>query len=327
MKIWVHIHTRTTYGGHSSFSLVGQYFESGQPDFGSAIREIDVNPYFVTPAEIVGSAESITDLYGRFIAGLPSRRYSRKKGKLELNYLSRLGDSRLVESFGPPKLDVFVAAAKEAAEHLLNAGACLKRSDDFDFAAFTEWIRQRLDSLPKDTEELAALAERLAEEAKRARDAMDEWDKLGVDWEDYHPNARQILDNPFFWKCADDFAPHGNDTGADVLSLYSEWRGKSKRTPAAKFLDQLVRDWGMTTAYPSGDETMDIMWEEAKIGFAFAQLKIDGVCDESVRSAALDAISRCRTRTIEKHRDWELFDERIRMLDQLESKLRHAVSS
>lgn len=327
MKIWVHVHTRTTYGGHSSFSLVGQYLESGQPDFGSAIREIDLNPYFVTPGEIIGSADSVTDLYGRFIATLPSRRFSRKKGKLELNYLSRLGDSRLVEGYGPPKLDVFVAAAKEVAEHLASTGDSLKRSDDFDSPAFLAWIQRRLDTLPTSSDELAALAERLGDEAKAVRDAMDEWKVLGIDWEDFHPKARQILDSPFFWGCTDDFAPHGNDTGADVLGLYSEWRRKTKSAPATTFLDQLMCDWGITAAYPSDDETMNVLWEEAKIGLAFAQLKIDGLCDEAVRSAALDALSRCRSRVIEKHRDWELFDERIRTLDQLETKLRRSVSS
>jgi hypothetical protein len=36
-----------------------------------------------------------------------------------------------------------------------------------------------------------------------------------------------VLDDPFFWQEADDFAPHGNDTGADLLADYRPWRRRT----------------------------------------------------------------------------------------------------
>lgn len=171
-----------------------------------------------------------------------------------------------------------------------------------------------------------ALKEQLDAESKRERDAMDEWEKLAVDWDDYHPSARAILDKPFFWDRTDDFSPNGNDTGADVLELYANWRKQARNSPAASFFSNLMRDWGVTEPHPSADDTMNGVWEEAKIGLAFAQFKVDGYCEDPVRFAALESIALCRSRITITHPNWEFLGERIRTLDLLEGKLRQALS-
>jgi uncharacterized protein YfeS len=320
MKIWVSIHTYNTYGGHTTLSLIGQYFASGQPNFGSAIRELDINIYFASGEGPKKTLESLHERFRLFIERLPAAKFYRKKAKFEVSYVSRLGDSRLI-GYGPVKFDLFLSGAREIAGELSVIGRKLKRSDDFDFDGFSKWIRERLDSLPKGLEELEILKERLDAEAKAERDAMDEWEKLGIDWEDYHPQAREILDQPFYWDCTDDFAPNGNDTGADVLGLYAERKKRTKNLSGMKFLEGLIRGWGFDASQPSDDELLTVTTEEARIGLAFAQLKVDGVCEDAVCVAALDSIAQCRARMTTQHGDWALLDERLRTLDMLECKL------
>ncbi len=108
MKIWVNIHTCSTYGANSSVSLVGDYLRLGCPDFGRAIGELDIHAYFDTRKT---SADFRTpfDLY---ITKLPLSRFLRKKKRISLHFLSKLGDSRVVEGYGPPQCGFFLRSAK-----------------------------------------------------------------------------------------------------------------------------------------------------------------------------------------------------------------------
>ena len=150
---------------------------------------------------------------------------------------------------------------------------------------------------------------------------MSDWDKLAIDWEDFHPRARDILDEVFYWDCTDDFAPNGNDTGADVLELYQEWRTENQQRPAGAFFDQLMSEWDVSIP-ANGDKFSLTTFEESIVGLAFAQLKIDGDCEAEIRTRALDSLAQQRQRTQELHRDWALFGERMRTLQLLESKLK-----
>lgn len=322
MKIWVNFHTYNSYGGHSSLSLVGQYFAADLPPMGSAIEEIDVHVYFKSSAGPKRTLESVFERYERFLPSLPEAKFFRKKAKLEISYLSRLGGSEVVNGYGPPKLEIFVAGAREIAGKLDMIREKLKPADDFRVEAFFEALRRKLDALPKDDNELVALKTVLDAQAAAERAAMDEWEKLGIDWDDFHPQSRVILNSPFFWSCTDEFSPNGNDTGADALGLFSDWRKSARRSPVAPFLAQLMRDWGVVVPPQEDDESMRTLWEEARIGLAFAQLKIDGFCDEAVRAHALEGIAECRSRIAEKHRDWALYDVRLRTLEIMEAKLK-----
>ena len=322
IEIWVIIHTYKSYGGHATLSLIGRYFQSGLPPLGAAIKEIGVHVYFRSSTGPKATLESLYTRYDRFLEGLPTSKFFRKKLKVEISFISKLGGSDVVAGYGPPKLDLFLAGAHEIAGQFEVLREKLKPSNEFDLEAFFKAIQRKLDAIPKNAEELDALKAALDAEGKMERESMDEWEKLGIDWEDYHPKCRAILDNPFFWNCTDDFSPNGNDTGADVLALYAEWRKRSPKSPAVPFLEQLMRDWGMPNPPPTDDDTLNATWEEAKIGLAFAQLKIDGLCEEPVRELALDALSHCRRRMHESHREWALLDERLRTIEMMESKLR-----
>ncbi|MBV1909355.1 MAG: hypothetical protein KUG78_08530 [Kangiellaceae bacterium] len=320
MQIGVSIHTYNTYGGHSTISLAGDFLELGIGDFGTSIEELEIHVYF-QGGHAKKTLESLFDQYHNFIKGLPSTKFYRKKNRFELNILSELGDSSLVKGYGPPKLGLFIDSTKEIVAALASIKAKLKKGDQFDFDAFLLSMQKRINDLPETEEEFTKLQQLVDDERKRKRDAMDEWEKLGVDWIDYHPQAREILDSPFYWNCADDFSPNGNDTGADVLGFYEEWRPKNKKRSGISFFDNLMSDWKVSLPPDESDDYARQTYEDSILGLAFAQLKIDGTCEQKIGCLAVNAIDGIKKRMTELHQDWDLFEERMKTLEIMNQKL------
>jgi len=319
LQITVSKRTYNSFGGDSSLSLIGRYLQSDLPRLGDGIREIEIAVCFQNSGPPKATLESMHARFAEYVRTLPATRFLRKKGRFELVYLSDLGDASLVNRFGPPRLQLFVDGARELATQLTILRSKVKPKDQFATAAFLEHVSSKIALLPASEEELTQLAEKLDSEARHQREAMDEWEKLGIDWDDYHPESRAILDDPFFWDCIDDFAPHGNDTGADVLAAYME---TGRRPSGVEFLDRLMRNWGMSLS-PAADDPIEIATaEEAWIALAFAQVKMNVRIENVVRANALDAIAGCRARHERNHADWNLLPERLRTLDLLEKKLR-----
>ena len=319
LRLTVSKRTYASFGGDSSLSLIGRYLQSNLPRLGDGIREIEITVCFRNSGPPRATLESMHARFAEFVRTLPTTRFLRKKGRFELVYLSNLGDASLVEGFGPPRLQLFVDGARELATQLTILRSKVKPKDQFATGAFLDHVSSKIALLPASDEELTQLAEKLDSEAKRQREAMDEWEKLGIDWVDYHPESRAILDDPFFWDCIDDFAPHGNDTGADVLAAYME---SKHRPPGVEFLDRLMRNWGMSLSPAPVDPIELATAEEAWIALAFAQVKMNARIENTVRTRALDAIAGCRARHERDHADWDLLPERLRTLDLLEQKLR-----
>ena len=321
MDIIVSVHTYNTYGGNTSISLVGHFFELGIPDFGEAIKELEVHVYFKggAPKE---SLESLFKRYHGFIENLPSTKFYRKKSRFEINFLSELGGSEVVSGYGPAKYGLFKDSAVEVASAISVLKSKIKKADDFNCAAFILFIQNKINHLPKNEEEFIKLQKALVADRERKLSSMDEWDKLGVDWVDFHPKAREILDSPFFWSSIDDFSPNGNDTGADVLAFYQKWRKKNPKKAGITFFNELMRDWGVNLPITIEDDFSRQTYDESIIGLAFSQLKVDSACESEIRDLALKAIGKARKTVMEKHSDWELYDERIKTYQEIENKLR-----
>jgi uncharacterized protein YfeS len=58
-----------------------------------------------------------------------------------------------------------------------------------------------------------------------------------------HPAAVAALSEPWYWDSDDELSPFGNDTGADVLSLFHEWRQEHPSESPSVFLAELIQDW------------------------------------------------------------------------------------
>jgi uncharacterized protein YfeS len=321
MNISIGVHTYNTYGANSSISLVGQFFEFGSPHFGKAIEDLEIHVYF-KGGFAKASLESLFNQYHEFISQLPNTKFYRKKNKIVIGYLSELGDSEIVNGFGAAKFGLFVDSAKEIASQLKIIKTKIKKSDDFNYEEFMLFVGNKIDQLPENELVFSKLQETLATERKIKLESMDEWEKLGVDWGEFHPNSRLILNSTFFWECANDFSPNGNDTGADVLSFYQVWRKNNRKKSVATFFNKVMKDWGVDISSVEKDDFSRETYEQSIIGLAFAQLKVDGACDSGICLLALEAIEESRNRYTKHHRDWEFYNERIRTLLQIEDKLK-----
>src|SRR5665213_1571742 len=120
----------------------------------------------------------------------------------------------------------------------------------------------------------------------------------------FHQRARQVLPDDFFWDCADEFAPVGDDNGADVLNAYRDWRFAHSPEDCESFLKNLLRRWELpenwadesTREIPKdlsrADEYPYRTGDKALIAFAFSQIMVDGKLDARARDSALRAIDR-----------------------------------
>lgn len=132
----------------------------------------------------------------------------------------------------------------------------------------------------------------------------------------YHRKGRAILDDPFYWSCDNEFAPHGNDTGADLLHAYREWNRQHRQVDSMVFFDLLMTEWEMTEADEMGRSVRD----EAAVALAFAEVKVRGACSPAVCALALNAVQRQRDEAI-KAIDWRFRDECLLALQKVEGKL------
>ena len=320
MEIIVSVHTYNTYGGHSTLTLVGKYLELETANFGNTIKKFDIHVYF-SGGKINSHLESLSAQYHEYLAELPSTKFYRKKAKFELNFVSELGNADLVSCYRPPDLELFTNSVKEVIASLQILKFKLKKSDDFAFEEFNDFLDLKVEHIPKTEDSFEKLQAQIESENIRKQAAMDDWEKLGVDWEDYNPESRKILDSPFFWSCIDDFSPNGNDTGADVLELYRDWKKQNPKGKGPKFLDNLIEDWGIEWPSNKEDEYSRSTYEEIILGLSFAQIKLEGECEETIMRLSLEVVKNIRKRVEEKHRDWEHFEERLRTLDEIEGKL------
>lgn len=141
----------------------------------------------------------------------------------------------------------------------------------------------------------------------------DEDEELGeLSPENSHPNAAAILTEEFYWDCGDDNSPFGNDTGADTLEHFREWREEHPAENPIEFLDQLLDEWDVTDAAEAQklrkkDEFSFSLRDEAIIALAFGQLLLEGKVDAEPKRRALLAIERQSLPTIVKF--WKEFAE------------------
>lgn len=149
---------------------------------------------------------------------------------------------------------------------------------------------------------------------------------------DCSSRVAKLLREPFFWDGADDAAPFGTETGADVLVEFVRWRrasGEARQTSTMSFLEDLLREWGVEGEF-SWAETGEreireqlehdryklSMCDDAVVATAFAQLIVDGEADREVLDAAANALERQQSPPVVADRAWMPVANR-------ETKIRH----
>ena len=306
MEISVFSQVYDSYGANRDFSLAGEIIANGIPDFGDAIRELEIVLHFRQDGP---PKKRLVDAYEAFheeLSNLPRCTFNRKKGRMVLEFQSEITTGVVLhknryEQINP---DWVKHCFDELLSHIHMLSSKLKKTDEFDFKKFERYIISKSETIPSSSEQLESLSVELAEIRKQEYSKLDEWQKLGVDWEDFHPSAREILDLPFLWSCSDEFAPNGNDTGADVLGFFQDWVNINKSKSSLIFLDQILVRWEVDKLNPYVDEYSSYTYFQTVVGLAFASCKLFAKCETDLNNIAVAAIDK-RLEKINKDTKWE----------------------
>jgi uncharacterized protein YfeS len=316
MKFYVYAKSYDSWGGNPHLSLIGDFLLQRAPHFGDAINEINVTlvlPDRGPPKKTLGS---LFETHHRYRSTLPKVTFHRMKRRVEIAIASESMDGRDWKFTPCTDLAIFSCGVEEVVAGLGLLQKRLKASDDFNLEALLAHCAVSKTLVPSNENDLQVIIADLRAAVVKRRVVMSPWDKLGIDWEDFHPRAKTILDDPFFWDCTDDFSPNGNDTGADLLEGYRDWLKKHKDGHPAKFIEVLAKRWGYNGHTDMDEEVRD----EADVALAYADVKLRGFCDAQARQSGLDAIKNQR-RIANEAIDWPHRQERLQALDRLEAKL------
>lgn len=308
-----------TFGSDATLSLLPALLLRDAGDFGPALAGIELTFHFATSG---APRRTLEDTFATFHAQrgqLPKVVFRRKQRRVAIDVASDVLDGGAWARQRGLSLDVLKGAANEAVAAMALLRKRFKPGDDFDIEGFLAHVSGFREALPADDDALQAFARKAAEAWKARAAAQSPWERLAIDWSTFHPDARALLDDPFFWDETDDFAPHGNDTGADLLEAFRSWsrRSRAEGGPVA-FLHRLLASWGLPGT-TSGD-----VFDEAVVALAFAQIKLQGRCASDVRGLALEAIGRQRDQAHGAH-DWPHRQERLASLDKVEARIASCV--
>lgn len=307
MKIQVMERTFAGGGTASPFWIAGILLEDGAPDFGPNPNELFIQPFFRNVRDPLGIPKHV-DAYNKLLSKLPKLRVLNNSKLVEIHYLSNvctddafkrrtyisLAQREKVEAehgpqhlpFRPYNADLFRPFCAELLEILPNFRKRLAKVEGFDFDRFLEWAAVKFKELPNSDESLKDYAMAWHSKPKEQKKA-EGWDDLLLDWSKYHPQAREILNDLFYWDCVNEYAPHGNDEGADVLEHFEHWRKRNKTGDSKKFFERLMREWGASN-HP--EDKLHDTYELSLIGLAFAHLKVDAACPSWVRDEAVKVL-------------------------------------
>lgn len=300
--------------GAGPFAAIGALLLSGEEQFGGALELIEVTlamPPIDDPdtwlagrrdglgLSVLGLGPSPEEIpwsvgrreYERERQALPKVVFRRSRARAEITVSSEIAypeqwveDADLVAEFAQGVDDVIGAL------ELLRAR--LKPSDDFDLDALLAHCEAARARIPRTPQELQAVLDDSQRRWLARQEGQDGWEALDIDWAEYHSSARELLDDPFFWDVADDYAPHGNDTGADLLEHFKEALDGDLRLDTVAWTRRLLRSWGV-----SGDSDVAmLMRDEAWIAAAFAELKVRGRLAPELAREALASVDRLRRR-------------------------------
>src|SRR5262249_51844043 len=122
--------------------------------------------------------------------------------------------------------------------------------------------------------------------------------------ESSHPKCASVLTDDFYWDCCDQNSPFGNDTGADTLALFRDWRASHPASDPIMFLDELLAAWEVTNDFWDVAEPTQVRKlladdrfsfdtrDDAIIALAFAQLVLEGKVTPETKRRGLLAIGR-----------------------------------
>ncbi|MEX1028143.1 MAG: hypothetical protein WD049_09090 [Candidatus Paceibacterota bacterium] len=335
MDVFVSKNTYNTYGGSTLYGSAGDLLTSRLGEYGSAIEEIEVVACLRSKSrKFRPTLEGLFDQFHEYIKSLPRITFRRKLKRVKIEFLSEhfTADDEKERNATPKQR---MTAAQEVAEVLPLLRKRIKPTDEFDVERFLADASEVLATKIQTVEEWETVREAAVKKRLAIRATKSPWELLEVDWDQFHPNARDILDEPFYWECANDLAPNGNDTGADLLEDFRRWHKRHPRTSPIKFLDGLMKSWDIEPIdWLATDEETVLHFDkeqpiplrvcnEAAVGLAFAAVKMRATCPADVAEFGLAALVRTemlvRRSTLDDDVKAEWDVAIVKMRDKLES--------
>lgn len=166
-----------------------------------------------------------------------------------------------------------------------------------------------------------------------------EEEKYGIDIDNAHQKAIELIPEDFFWSCIDELAPFGSDEGDTALAEFRDWRKDNPTTPTLECLKWVIESVGEIefSDYNSeilsrtkiksqlDDEDFDdqqyiYTLDNSVISTGFAQLVDEGIIEVANKKIIQLAIDR-QIIFAELSEDWEHSKEYISNLKVLERAL------
>ncbi len=312
MNIIISYSLYNSFGSHASISLVAELLEYDMPNFGDAIQELDITVNFNHDAPARKTFKKLQEDFHSNLERLPKCTFYRKKQRLNLEIEGKFTTGYEIKRSCNPPIQINPIWVKATLEEIITFSSLirqkLKKSDNFDFPAFEDYLNAKLSTIPDSIEALENIRDTVVKRRKDTFSNLDDWGKLGLDWSNYHPKAKEIVPLPNLWNCADDFSPNGNDTGADTLEIFRKWNKRNSNKSALPFLSKLLNEWEIDIAAPYQSKYSSYTYFQTVTGLAFASAKLRGKCEQELKDKAISAINYYLA-SIENETGWEYKDE------------------
>jgi len=323
MAIKFHISYRVYNGGGGFFegAVVASLLETQQKTFGAALEEVEVYLCLLRrdPSDHAGVKRSLRKMHDEFHEGfcgkLPRRRFVRKKKRLEITAVATFAVAQEMRKTPKEKAAPFQSGQRIWIESIFNQliielEACrakFNKNDDFEFDEFLKWVKLTRKKIPKTRKAAEAVCEKSREQLLARRAQMTDWELLGIDWDDFHPDARKLVDDPRLWETMNDFSPNGNDTGADVLETVREHKTSLENTEKSNrdFCKSMLHNMEALSIQETDDSVESTIHRQVVIGLAFGYLKVLGFCPDFLLGFAQNEIVNHQKFLENNHLDWE----------------------
>jgi len=304
MRFLVNAGTFRSFGGFPGIGHLGTALSLHCPDFGHGLGEVVLNlylpcrdPFEQQPGPTTGMPihpsmiSSYRQFHEEWCPSLPKSKLSPKKRTLELEVLAGFAHAEDLQLGRSPVLRSDWAAGAHAllAAELRRASGKLSKLEDFDVEGFLAWVDSSAALLPTTAEQVELQREEYSAVLSKARQQADPWDLLEEDWDAYHPSARKAVPDPHLWSRADDYAPNGNDTGADLLWEVQERGAALLADEGRSFLAERLAEVEPLMTAPGSQH--GYLEREYVVGLAYALLKHHGYCPAWLRDRGLEVLA------------------------------------
>lgn len=169
-----------------------------------------------------------------------------------------------------------------------------------------------------------------------------EEEKYGIDIDNAHQKAIELIPEEFFWSCIDELAPFGSDEGDMALAEFRDWRKENPKTATLECLKWVIESVGemefddynsemlSKSKIKSQIEDKDFddqqyiyTLDNSVIATGFAQLVDEGIIETENKKIIQLAIDR-QIFWAELSEDWEYSKEYISNLKVLDRALKAA---